>query len=326
MWTRRQWLMGGGWLGLVGLIGVQASEGRTHIVERGDTFYGLARKYGITVAELQAANPGIDPNRLSIGQVLKLPGASPAPPNPASSPLSSSGSGGTASVPSSSPPEFYVVQRGDTLSGIARRYGLSVNELRRMNHLKSDVIIVGQRLRVSGPVPPPRRFVVGAAKRAIDRPRIKPSRWRYIVIHHSGTSVGNARIFDFAHRQRGMENGLAYHFVIGNGTDSRDGEIEVGPRWTGQLAGGHVRSSDLNDVSIGICLVGNFEAQRPSTSALLALRELVDYLYEIIPGWRPSFVLHRDINPTPTVCPGRLFPARTFYSLYRRRENGAGSS
>src|SRR3974390_2523242 len=69
---------------------------------------------------------------------------------------------------------------------------------------------------------------------------IAPGRWRWLVIHHSGTEYGNAAIYDRQHRERGMENGLAYHFVIGNGVDSGDGEIEIGPRWLKQLKGGHV--------------------------------------------------------------------------------------
>jgi hypothetical protein len=42
---------------------------------------------------------------------------------------------------------------------------------------------------------------------------------------YSAIKDGNAASYDRAHRRRGMENGLAYHFVIGNGVDSGDGEI-----------------------------------------------------------------------------------------------------
>jgi hypothetical protein len=55
-----------------------------------------------------------------------------------------------------------------------------------------------------------------------------------------------------------MSNGLAYHFVIGNGTSSGNGEIEVGNRWRRQINGGHVHSDYLNNISLGICLVGDF--------------------------------------------------------------------
>src|ERR1051325_4529102 len=100
---------------------------------------------------------------------------------------------------------------------------------------------------------------------------IVPRRWRWIVVHHSGTAYGNAAIYDRQHRERGMENGLAYHFVIGNGVDSGDGEIEIGPRWLKQLKGGHVHREDINESGIGICLVGNFEETKPTKNQMLAL-------------------------------------------------------
>src|SRR2546422_5378948 len=93
---------------------------------------------------------------------------------------------------------------------------------------------------------------------------VSSGRWQWIVGHHSAIKNGNATIYDRAHRQRGMENGLAYHFVIGNGIDSGDGEIEIGHRWIKQLKGGHVHREDINEVGIGICLVGNFEETRPT--------------------------------------------------------------
>ncbi len=53
--------------------------------------------------------------------------------------------------------------------------------------------------------------------------------WRYIVIHHSATNNGSAKIFDRYHREeKGLADGLAYHFVIGNGTASKDGLVETG--------------------------------------------------------------------------------------------------
>ena len=47
-----------------------------------------------------------------------------------------------------------------------------------------------------------------------------------------------------------MQNGLAYHFVIGNGTSTGNGQIEVGDRWRRQINGGHVHSDYLNNISL----------------------------------------------------------------------------
>ena len=116
-------------------------------------------------------------------------------------------------------------------------------------------------------------------RRAIDRARVQKGRWKCIIIHNSGTRQGNARIFSTYHRRvRKMQNGLAYHFVIGNGSSSGNGEIEIGPRWTKQLNGGHVASDYLNNIAIGVCLVGDLNRDQPTKAQLGALDELITYL------------------------------------------------
>lgn len=154
---------------------------------------------------------------------------------------------------------------------------------------------------------------VGLLTRTLE---IAPNRWKLVVGHHSGVPTGNAAIYDRYHRSRGMENGLAYHFVIGNGTKSKDGEIEIGGRWKRQLPGGHVRSDAINQVGIGICLVGNFEETRPTGAQLHSFKTLVTYLKEnVVQGpWR--FAVHRDLDPGHTACPGRHFPIRKMHQRF----------
>ncbi|MGA3170220.1 MAG: peptidoglycan recognition family protein [Chthoniobacteraceae bacterium] len=157
-------------------------------------------------------------------------------------------------------------------------------------------------------------FLTKAIRDAIDRAPVARHRWRFIVVHNSGTRQGNARIFDYYHRYvRKMPNGLAYHFVIGNGTSSGNGQIEIGNRWTKQLQGGHVHSDYLNNISLGICLVGDFNRDLPTKEQLEALDELIRYL-RIRVGKidrKPAIVkAHKEINPPqwPTDCPGDRFP------------------
>ncbi|EEF62716.1 peptidoglycan recognition protein family protein [Pedosphaera parvula] len=145
---------------------------------------------------------------------------------------------------------------------------------------------------------------------------VEQGRWQWIVGHHSAIKNGNAAIYDRAHRERGMENGLAYHFVIGNGIDSGDGEIEMGPRWLKQLQGGHVHREEINEVGIGICLVGNFEETKPTRNQLMAFRELMDYLRSEVVGKKIRFAVHREIDPGRTACPGRYFPTEQMHRLY----------
>lgn len=221
---------------------------------------------------------------------------------------------------------IHLVRRGDTLSGISARHGVSVEAIRARNNLDSSGLRAGQRLvipaRVADPAPRPGAAAALAPVLAASRGlRIAPGRWTHLVVHHSGIEDGDAKSYDGAHRRRGMENGLAYHFVIGNGRDSGDGEIEVGPRWTRQIHGGHVRSQAMNEHGIGICLVGNFEKRSPGKRQLASLYALLDHLRgDGLPGSAAAKVtVHRWVDRSHTVCPGRRFP----YSELKRRYGAA---
>ena len=163
----------------------------------------------------------------------------------------------------------------------------------------------------------PRAVLSAKLRRRIWRDQVDYSRWRNIVGHHSATGQGNAAIFDAYHRNvHHMENGLAYHFVIGNGTDSGDGQIEIGPRWFRQIQGGHVRSERFNQDSIGICLVGNFEETIPTPRQIAAFISLVDFLRQSVLPKPPQFLVHREIPGERTLCPGRAFPAKRMHRLF----------
>jgi hypothetical protein len=182
------------------------------------------------------------------------------------------------------------------------------------------------------PSPPPRRgfwfwsrpvsyrYLTSSVIDAIRRAPVKRRRWQFIVVHNSGTRQGNARVFDYYHRHvRRMQNGLAYHFVIGNGTSTGNGQIEVGDRWRRQINGGHVHSDYLNNISLGICLVGDFNRDQPTRAQLDACEELIRYLRDRCGKTDRGTIPvkpHREINPPrwPTDCPGDDFP----YSWFRR--------
>jgi len=135
-------------------------------------------------------------------------------------------------------------------------------------------------------------------------PMVRSRPWHWIVIHHSDTPSGGAAKFDRDHREKGWDE-LGYHFVIGNGTESRDGQIEVGPRWPKQKWGAHTKTTDnrFNEFGIGICLVGDFQVQRPTQAQLRSLARLVAYLmstYRISPD---RVLGHGQCKPT--LCPGK---------------------
>jgi len=166
------------------------------------------------------------------------------------------------------------------------------------------------------------KYLSRSVRNAIDNANVARHRWRYIVVHNSGTQQGNAKAFDYYHRHvRKMPNGLAYHFVIGNGTSSGNGAIEIGPRWTGQINGGHVHSDYLNSIALGICLVGDYNRDKPTREQLEALDELIQYLRKRVGKTDHQLAIvkpHRDINPPrwPTDCPGDRFPYGWLHSHF----------
>ena len=137
--------------------------------------------------------------------------------------------------------------------------------------------------------------------------------WKYIVIHHSATAEGNASVFEKYHYQRGMKYGLAYHFVIDNGTyGKRDGQLEIGSRWKKQLGGGHSRQQWVNNTGIGICLVGNFNKTRPTRKQMRTLVKLVNELQDQYNISNRNVVGHGQIKGEKTQCPGKYFPWKDF--------------
>jgi len=95
-----------------------------YTVQKGDTLYSLAKKYETTVEKLQMVNM-LTSDRIKVGQQLEVP----------------------ASV-NQHEAGIHIVQKGDTLFSLARKYGISVKELKKENKIVSDSIYIGQSLEV----------------------------------------------------------------------------------------------------------------------------------------------------------------------------------
>ncbi|MBK0348401.1 LysM peptidoglycan-binding domain-containing protein [Aerococcaceae bacterium zg-ZJ1578] len=123
-----------------------------YTVNAGDTYWALSKRFGISVADLQAMNAASG-SSLYVGQTIKVPGqtvnttvsstttvSAPTPPTPTrvtnTTPTTSAGS--------------YTVVAGDTYWGIARRYGVSVNELIAANGNNSNYLPIGHKLVIPG--------------------------------------------------------------------------------------------------------------------------------------------------------------------------------
>ena len=106
---------------------VPVSGSNYYVVKKGDSLWSIARANGLTVDELKSLN-NLSSNVLHVGDTLLISSAD------------STGDDGNDN--------YYVVDSGDTLWSIARKYNLSVNELKALNNLSSNVLSVGQRLIV----------------------------------------------------------------------------------------------------------------------------------------------------------------------------------
>ena len=93
----------------------------TYTVKSGDTLSGIAAKYGTTYQSLASLNGISDPNKIYVGQVIKLTGTSIE----------------------------YTVKAGDTLSEIASKYGVTTSSLVSLNGIKNaNLIYVGQKIKI----------------------------------------------------------------------------------------------------------------------------------------------------------------------------------
>lgn len=97
----------------------------TYIVKSGDTLYGIANKYGVTVDQIKKSN-NLSSNTLRIGQVLTI----------------------HTETENKEDYIIYTVKSGDTLYGIAKSYNITPNELINYNNLNSSVLSIGQNLKI----------------------------------------------------------------------------------------------------------------------------------------------------------------------------------
>jgi hypothetical protein len=134
--------------------------------------------------------------------------------------------------------------------------------------------------------------------------------WKLVVVHHSDDQSGCMAKYHQVHLDKGWENGCGYHFVIGNGSQSGDGEVEPSRRWLLQMQGAHAKTPDnhFNDHGIGICLVGDFEhgTGRPTGAQMRALTRLVQWLMDRYDIRLANVRGHCHCGAT--CCPGKNFP------------------
>ncbi len=118
------------------LFGADGFADQQYRVKKGDSLARIAKKYGVTNQSIRDAN-GLDGNRIKAGKLIVIPAKS-------SQKLAKSSKTNPQKTD-----RLYVVKKGDTLSGIARKSGLTVAELKKLNHLKGNKLINGQKLALA---------------------------------------------------------------------------------------------------------------------------------------------------------------------------------
>ena len=100
----------------------------TYVIQPGDTLSGIAQRFGTSVRTLAELNGISDPDKIYAGNTIRVP--------------ENGSSGGSA-------PVYYTIRPGDTLSGIALKYGTTVSALARLNGISDpDKIYAGDRIRI----------------------------------------------------------------------------------------------------------------------------------------------------------------------------------
>ncbi|MEZ5325697.1 MAG: LysM peptidoglycan-binding domain-containing protein [Verrucomicrobiales bacterium] len=130
-----------------------ASRGRggSHTIQRGETLTRIAKRYGVSVKDLQAWNGISDPSKLRVGQSLSIGGrSSAAGAEPQQTPEAVVPKATATLATVSSGAQTHVLQRGETLSAISRKHGVPVNRLMELNGISDPTrLAVGQKLILS---------------------------------------------------------------------------------------------------------------------------------------------------------------------------------
>lgn len=172
---------------------------KTYTVKAGDTLGAIARRYNVSVSQLQNWNNIKNANLITVGQTLRVNAGSSQ--NASQAKASSSK---TVAKPATttkkavsttkSIPLTYTVKAGDTLGSIARRYNLSVNQLQQWNNIKNaNVIHVGQALTLQLRTDAPAKSAATKASATIAYHTVKRGDTLYHIARANNTTVSNIK-------------------------------------------------------------------------------------------------------------------------------------
>ncbi len=158
-----------------------AEEGFVYVVKPGDQLFAVSRRYNVKLTAIERANPGLNPNKIRVGQKIKIPGVTASAAKaasakndkvaPASAPVAANTVAPVKTKPAfkayTGPTKEYKVRSGDSLGKIAYENGITIRALKEMNKLTKDSLRVNQMLLI------PAEKVVSPKKPAVEKPAVK---------------------------------------------------------------------------------------------------------------------------------------------------------
>ncbi|PLS01411.1 C40 family peptidase [Neobacillus cucumis] len=176
---------------------VQAVQQTTYKVVSGDALIKIANRFHVTVGEIQQWN-NLKGTTIYVGQTLKV--SAPGKTVTVTAPTKPAAAASTSKPVTSATPQTatttYTVKSGDCLSKIGSAYGMSIQQLKSLNSLKSDLIYVGQKLKVNAKQTststPAATKAPAAAKPAASKPKPTAATSNYVV--KSGDTLGKIAV------------------------------------------------------------------------------------------------------------------------------------
>ena len=177
---------------------------RAHTVRSGEHLTGIARHYGVTVAQFVAANGIANASRIYAGQRLTIPGPTAAAPASA------------VAKPAPAAPRAHTVRSGEHLTGIARHYGVTVAQIVAANGIaNASRIYAGQRLTIPGPTATaPASAATGARAMPPSMAALVARRdaVRQVIVEEAGRfGVPEAFALAVAWQESGWQQGVVSH-------------------------------------------------------------------------------------------------------------------
>ena len=205
----------------------------------------------------------------------------------------------------------HILSQGETVWRVSKMYDVPIETIIEMNKIQ-DVSNVpkGTMLVLPETHAPMPSFNFDQV------PLYRNNKWKFIIIHHTASDMGDMMSIDRFHKSRGYHS-LGYHFLIGNGSknNQRVGLIEPGPRWYSQEDGAHTKASNMNPVAIGCSIVGNYSQNYVSNDQLQALVFLIRKLRSAYRIPHNRVMPHGGVPGAMTECPGRMFPWGRFSKM-----------